>query len=803
MESWSVWRIYCIIKLTENKKIKMAKGKEPNPGSIQPPQAGGNRLEELGVLLDIEDRSDHERTQQELAKSLKKYELGSDHAYISRDGSGRSFYIESISPHTGNVKIKCNVAGADWKIIRKWWKREFTREEFLNVFSLDEFELSSGQDKSLEDKIKKLEAEFGKPGDNISINRREREIIRYAYDAKRKEYQIVLKPVGRSAPNTYSISELRELAKTGVAKKVIEKDSKEEEKEKKREGLILVPLDKNGNPVEDYEETDPARAGAAHTLYKLNQKEGWDVSDLVPEEEIESIERDSQNDPVRLNLRSWDNASEEEKARRKEALDEHFNELTRELWDLLVTHGYAEEQEDGTYKMTKEVSDLDGESCLTLCRLAGLDNAKVKYVPQGQGEDEEGVVMDTSNRDGIVGLAGGRTVIGDHHGDKSGRDTSATKHVYEFLIANGLLGQEKYLDQYIRFVTQEDNKTYIESELRENFPNSWQTLRGLNQYIAPVDIINLFKESELAGKPFNPDEPLPEKFLEEYKYQARTDHPIDQKNNGKSLKELGEIVKDRIERSLVAIRRLEKEGFVLDTGEKAFGRILIDTGIIKDKDGKKIMKSIPMGHDAVRAAGFGGYLIWTPKHNGFVLYVTNPLRDELYPEREIKFSQGFNVRGNMWLKPRNQELIQVTLEEIVSKLSRKRTKVPLELKKALAKKGLESTLVDLPPGSELPGGAKKENEVREVSQERWEWLESAIKNFAKEGKEYKKLLDEEKIFTIEGNTLEEKEKNKKAKLEKYVREGLDNYNNYLRETEKFDEVELNYMAQMIMDNIYS
>lgn len=556
----------------------------------------------------------------------------------------------------------------------------------------------------------------------------------------------------------------------------------------KKEGLIL-PVD---------EEKDPARAGALHTLHKLGKSKNKTIYDLIPDEISKEVE-DGEGRKVKAIDYDLSNPSAEKKSKIDEMMEARFAELTRELWDLLVVHGYAEEKDDGSYEMTKEVSDLDGESCLLLCKLAGIENARIKYVPQGAGEDEEGLVMDTFRKEGLSGVLakfGGRTVGIDHHGEESGRDTSAAKHTYEFLIENGLLKKTDYLDDYVKFVTQEDNKEYSElaNTAEERFRNSGQTLRGLRRYIDPEKIVDLFRESREAGGIFDPDAPLSEEFRKGYEYKARTDDKYDLKNDGKNLLQLGEKIKERIKFTEAAIKNLEKKGFVFDT-QGEYGKILVDPGRL-NKEGKR-EKTVKMGHEAAVVFGYENYLNWDPKNNGFVLYTQKPLD-------EIRFSQGFNVRGCMWMKP-DAEPLQVTLEEIISRLSKKRTKVPKELKDALATMTLGNSSVDAPKGVDvLKDMIEKKSgvdvaEKKEISRERMEIIDFAIKSYVDGGRKFKKLIESGKVITLQGNTEEEKQRNLQERVEKHVRGGLEKYS---REYFKLEKDEVDQIIEEAMKSIF-
>lgn len=367
----------------------------------------------------------------------------------------------------------------------------------------------------------------------------------------------------------------------------------------------------------------PARTAALHTIYRLNKYEDLNAATM-------------------------------------EDRDKKFLELTRKLWTELTVH---------------EKPDLDANSCLKLMELAGIkvDMSKVNLVPKGKTADS-GIIMDTSEKHGVISEEDGKRLIIDHHGKESGRDTSAAKFVYEALVEMGLLKKEKHLDDFVAFVTKCDNKSFAPDEMKKVLENYSKNLYGLSYRMRTEDILELFKQG------VDPMKDLSDDYLRSHEY-------FNPQNGGKyePLIELVGFMEKQMKSGKVALENVEKAGFIVDTGMNRFGKILIDTS--KNPQNGRYFPRIDGENQSnqlgVFLKGYGGYLIWSQNRNSFVLYTDKKMDSESIPGG---FSQGKNMRGHMLISgDGNTEPVKPEfLQEILAKLSGKADfKIEGKLKKAL------------------------------------------------------------------------------------------------------------------------
>jgi hypothetical protein len=366
-----------------------------------------------------------------------------------------------------------------------------------------------------------------------------------------------------------------------------------------------------------YSEIDPVGAIAAHTLYNLEQSPSYTYEDL--------------NAPT------------------KEEGNLRFAALTRELWNEFTVH---------------EKTDMDAFACLNLMKLAGMkvDMDKVGLVPQGEYA-MSGVTMDTALRNGVTAEEGGKRLVFDHHGSTSGHDTSATKFVYEALVKAGLLERRPYLDRFVAFVTKCDNMDLSDDERKRVFRNYHKNLYGLSYRMRTEDVLDLFKNG------VDPEADLSEEYLNKNEYR----NP--QNDKYEPLIELSKHMERQIRTGQDAFKKVEKAGFSFDTGADRFGEILIDPmkNTAKGKFYNRISYENNSNQLEVFEHGYGGFLVWSPLDDRFVLYTKKKMDETSVPGG---FSQGFNIRGHMWMKGGNDSSkLTILLKEILSKLSGKAVSV--------------------------------------------------------------------------------------------------------------------------------
>ncbi len=401
----------------------------------------------------------------------------------------------------------------------------------------------------------------------------------------------------------------------------------------------------------------------------------------------------------------------------KEESDQKFLELTRNLWNELTIHGTVrKDAETGKWEMLSG-SDLDGESCLKLLEIAGIqiDRSKINFVENGNSA-ESGLVLDTSNNHGVIAEESGKRLIFDHHAEESDRNTSAAKFLYETLVGMGLLEKKPYLDKYVEFVTRDDNKDFSEKEYKKIFKNYYCNLYGINRKLSIKQILELFEKGQ------DPMEPIPDDYLESHTYF----NPATKKEE--TLAELGKNMLKKVVAMKKEIGRMEKQGFSVDSGKANYGKILIDMKMLK-LDGKyqPHIFGDAGGPIAAFARGYDTYVCWSPKENSFAVFTKKEMsRDFL--------SQGRNTRGYMWTKNgRDMQPLAVTLEEILSKLSGKPFVIEGGLKNAIEdaeRKNLEQEEINAQE-------KEKQEKISQSAKRMGEWfsdLELSYENIREEAK---------------------------------------------------------------------
>lgn len=347
--------------------------------------------------------------------------------------------------------------------------------------------------------------------------------------------------------------------------------------------------------------------------------------------------------------------------------DEKFKEEVRELWKQLAVHGVIERDKDGKVTI-KNFTDLDGKGAIGILKLAGIKGSDIEYVNPGTFKKGK-TNIDTGGKHGFEVVEdedGTITIIGDHHSDKSGRDTSATKIFYETMLALEMVEKTPALDKLVEFVTQIDNKTFPNEE--KHYKDSWRTVLGLQRYFNFANLLRYFESGKSPTDILTVDE----------LFKYRLDKP--------ALKQ-----EKIIETSLAEMERMEKEGLIIPS--QRYGRIVVDIG-----------KKVPSGIDAAKYFGSETYINWSPYKNGF--FITSP-------DRGITdtFSQGFNVRKGMYMKPlADTSPLTLTLGEVLNKMTDGQFVPTGDLKKFLDKEKLLKHNKEMEKISEQP---KKQNPFEE------------------------------------------------------------------------------------------
>jgi hypothetical protein len=393
---------------------------------------------------------------------------------------------------------------------------------------------------------------------------------------------------------------------------------------------------------------------------------------------------------------------------RNKAEEELISEEVRKILVMkeLVTHHLA--GFDPTRKKWNlgHYSDIDGSGAIGLLGAAGINIQEGKYVPAG--ETERGAAnFDTGNQDGLnfeygdpkeeeqirqelerLGersdillneyevmpegeekeakreeieriedewaekkkelkkLEKTETVIFDHHGSYSHRDTSTTKVVYEVLKRFGLLKfedekEEEAYERLVDFITRMDNARFEEYN-QKDFEQSNRTILGLNRWLTFEKLLEFFKEGKTETDILSPQE------------LQRCGLKRSFSRGGESVKiDRSEQQSANIERALERIRELERNGWVFSDQEG--NKFLID---LNGEAGT-------LGPWGSAAKGYRGIIRYSPGRNGFSVMFNGEYNLKKFED----LPQGLGVRGGMFFLPMDREKLIVNLDDIIARIA--------------------------------------------------------------------------------------------------------------------------------------
>ena len=333
-------------------------------------------------------------------------------------------------------------------------------------------------------------------------------------------------------------------------------------------------------------------------------------------------------------------------------------------------------------KFSSAQRDTDVKFALWLLKKAGLDIKDTVEVPVGESAVKNRINIDFG---GIFGIKipsrkevqTDKTIIIDHHPKMTKPieeelnlteedypillKTSASQMIFEGLDSLDLFPQEERetIKKTIEFISFMDNKNYPHQHNLKTFKESWRTVLGLYQYIPPDKLLEYFKK----GK--EPTEILSEKELKEL--------GLIYKN-----KKTGEIInrarerREMIEEALRTIKKLEKNGFVVET--KNGLRLLVDYLTTYRE------KGIPLRVDAVFASGYDGVIVYDENKESYFINLHPELPSQIRPE----IKGGINIRGKMFIRDASdKEPLKVSLKEILEAIGGDFSKMSSNLKKAI------------------------------------------------------------------------------------------------------------------------
>lgn len=507
--------------------------------------------------------------------------------------------------------------------------------------------------------------------------------------------------------------EVEDLSEAGGSKKSTKKDPAGENQEEFLTDEVMVALndkDSNVRPDNGKDLSNPRKVAAA-VIEKTDKYKEFNA-------ETADRKKDTNGD-------SFEPLEEE----KKKEIDKIFAEKLRKVFAEmgLAVHGMIKEGEDKTGKkelQLNEKSDLDGRTALFLLRKMGIEvdvnpkTGNVEYVMPGNhaigkwtfdsGRVDGVEIHKEINEKGEIVIS----VITDHHGMNSPRDTSAAEEVYRTFGELGMFDEyfernpedKEGIEKLIQFVNRIDNLDYPNGKeyFQNYFENSWDTVLGIYRMISPENLLKFFQdgyELEDAARLLSKMK-LTSKKLRRYGIsQVRNiedkkrieslakKHKLNVKDNGEiegmtdekksnlikegivfnvRRKTLGEYTdmcqmqKERINESKIVLEQMEKDGLIIDSDR--FGRIAID-----------IDKKIPTGPEAAKAFGCEAFVLWQPEYNRFGV---NTLGGKELVDADgnllaNKYDQGVEVRKTMWLKSlaEKDEPLNIKLETILQELT--------------------------------------------------------------------------------------------------------------------------------------
>ncbi|TSD02069.1 MAG: Uncharacterized protein Athens071425_167 [Parcubacteria group bacterium Athens0714_25] len=393
----------------------------------------------------------------------------------------------------------------------------------------------------------------------------------------------------------------------------------------------------------------------------------------------------------------------------------------------VAVHGLIKEDENKEGKKTlvpNEKPDLDGKTTLFLLKKAGIEiksdskKGNIKYVIPGTHAIGK-ITFDSGMVDGVEirkeQNENGEWVISvifDHHGKTSPRDTSAADVAYQTFSKLGLFEEyfqkdeknKENLEKLVQFINRIDNFDYPNGkEYFENyFQNSWDTIVGISRILGPQNFLDFFadgrsiddvsrsiSEMRLLKKDMRRygilqlrdvkdaekvDEILKNQQIDPEKIKKGEELTKEQMvglgkagfHYDKTRKVIREYVdvrkmqEERVKESRAVLMEMEKDGLIIESDR--FGKIAVDI------DGR-----VETGSEAARAFGCEAFVLWNPEYNRFSV---NTLGGKELIDLDgnllaNKYNQGVEVRKTMWIKSlaEKDEPLNIKLEDILGELT--------------------------------------------------------------------------------------------------------------------------------------
>ncbi|MFA6421928.1 MAG: hypothetical protein WCV92_00790 [Candidatus Buchananbacteria bacterium] len=336
------------------------------------------------------------------------------------------------------------------------------------------------------------------------------------------------------------------------------------------------------------------------------------------------------------------------KNEREGLAEKAFQEMTRKTWKNIVVHGIGK----------NEFSDLDGEACLGLLKIAGIDVGGVKFVEKGQSTPGA-INFDTGNKDGISLM--GDTIFLDHHGENSRQESSATKVTFEALAGLGLLESSPAINKLVEFVTKSDNLDFPLDKLsRADFNNFPKTLWGLKSGFKKQAGFQRLWDFMQKHPEVGFSEPLSDGLLKELV-------EVDDKKVKDDLETEIETQKTIVEGTDERFEKLKENGFIIESGEDGYGNIVVS---LLGRRGSE-ENAVPGRIEEVKAHDCNCLITYNESENNLTVNTDR--------EIEFKLPEGMAIRGRMWIlegdrQAKKEAFGRITLRQVIEGVTGKKIK---------------------------------------------------------------------------------------------------------------------------------
>ncbi len=344
--------------------------------------------------------------------------------------------------------------------------------------------------------------------------------------------------------------------------------------------------------------------------------------------------------------------------------------------EKLVTHGAEYRNETGYFDLWLK-PDLDAQAGLYLLEIAGIKARFVEMVEKGR-TIPGALHIDTGPYEYPTITPDGSIFFSDHGEKKPAKPSSATQQIYETLVAAGLLKKEKWLDNFVKFVTETDNLSYPEVANAEFFADkSWHALYGIYKELPLSYLVKMFRDHswDSGNRPlyrnYRPGVFGNKKASPKIKAAARKEQEAARREvvKYKEVTRDGKVVREPVsmwditekarrlaERSMKNIKqaheRMKQEGIKFTTPE--LGRVLFNTVETRVEGGvKKRFGQIPSGFPAIRISGYESWVTWDEDNKSFAISSSKNL-EGLYARVKTVAPGAVLIRGQMIILPRSQ-----------------------------------------------------------------------------------------------------------------------------------------------------